>query len=86
MKRTQLYLDDDIAKVLSTVSRQQGRTISELVRECIREKFGRKESLDKAVLAKEIAGIWKGRKDLGKTDPFVRRLRKDSRAGRLRRG
>ena len=40
MKRTPLYLDEDIARILSAVSRQQGRTVSELVRECVREKFG----------------------------------------------
>ena len=32
MKRTQLYLDDDMARILATVSRQRGATISELVR------------------------------------------------------
>src|SRR5438094_7278558 len=43
MKRTQLYLDDDIARILSIMSRQRGQTISELVRECIREKFEEKK-------------------------------------------
>ncbi len=86
MKRTQLYLDEDIAKVLSTVSRQRGTTISELVRQCVREKFGREEAVDKVALAREIAGIWKRRKDLGGTDRLIRRLRKNSRAGRLKLG
>src|SRR5205823_10857657 len=56
MKRTQLYLDEDIARILSAVSRQQGRTVSELVRECVREKFGEKKSVNKAALARQIAG------------------------------
>jgi len=86
MKRTQLYLDEDLAKILSTVSRQQGRTVSELVRECVREKFGEKKSVNKAALARQIAGVWRHRTDLGKTDRLIRRLRKDSRAGRLKVG
>lgn len=79
MKRSQPYLDEDIediAQVLSSVSRQEGKTVSELVRECIREKFGRKKTLDKPALAKQISGLWKNRKDLRRTDPFVGRLRK----------
>ena len=86
MKRTQLYLDDDIAKILSSVSRQDGKTVSELVRECLREKFGHKQSLDKSALARQIAGLWKDRKDLAATPRFIRRLRKGSRAKRLKLG
>lgn len=86
MKRTQLYLDDDIARILATVSRQRGETISALVRECVREKFGGKENIDKAALAGELAGIWKGRKDLADAQAFVRRLRKDTRRRRLKIG
>jgi len=86
VKRTQLYLDEDIAKILSSISRQQKKTVSELVRECVREKFGRKKTLDKAALAREIAGLWKDRKDLGSTDRLIRRLRKGSRMERLKLG
>ena len=86
MKRTQLYLDEDISRILSTVSRQEGKTVSELVRECVREKFGQKEPLDKALLAKQIGGLWKTRKDLGRTDRLIRKLRKSSRGERLKLG
>jgi hypothetical protein len=86
MKRTQLYLDEDMARTLSVVSRKRGTTVSELVRECIREKFSRKEELDKAALAREIGGVWKGRKDLKSIDRQVRRLRRDTRSKRLRLG
>jgi len=86
MKRTQLYLDEDIAKILSAVSRQQGKSVSELVRECVREKFGQKKGVDKAALARQIAGLWKHRKDLGETDRLIRRLRKNSRGERLKLG
>ncbi len=86
MKRTQLYLDDEIAKILSTVSRQQGQTISELVRECVREKFGRKEKIDKVELARQLGGVWKNRKDFGQTGKYLRRLRTDTGRRRLRNG
>jgi hypothetical protein len=86
MKRTQLYLDDDLAKILSTVSRQTGQTVSELVRECVREKFGRKEKIDKPALARQLGGVWKNRKDLGETKKYVRGLRTDTRRQRLKNG
>ena len=84
MKRTQLYLDDDMARILATVSRQRGATISQLVRECVREKFGQKDAIDKTAMARRLAGLWKNRADLGDTGRLVRRLRKDSRRRRLR--
>jgi hypothetical protein len=83
MKRTQLYLDDDIANILSTLSRQRGTTISSLVRECIREKFGPRQQVDKAALAREVGGIWKKRTDLGGTARHVRKLRKGRRLKNL---
>jgi hypothetical protein len=86
MKRTQLYLDDDIARILSTVSRQKGRTISDIVRECVREKFGRKEQINKAELARQLGGLWKNRKDFGATGKYVRKLRADTRRQRLKNG
>ena len=86
MKRTQLYLDDDLAKILSTVSRQQGTTVSALVRDCIREKFGHKQDIDGTALAHQIAGIWKERHDFGNTGRYVRQLRKDTRRERLKIG
>ena len=85
MKRTQLYLDDDMARILATVSRQRGATISELVRECVREKFGQAGAVDKAAIARRLAGMWKDRTDLGDTGRFVRTLRKGSRRRKLRR-
>jgi hypothetical protein len=86
MKRTQLYLDDEIAKILSAVSRQEGRTISDLVRQCIREKFAHKKAVDKPALARQVAGLWKNREDLAKTHRLIRQLRKGSRRERLKRG
>lgn len=84
MKRTQLYLDDDMAKTLSAVSRQRGQTVSELVRECIREKYSEQHSVDKVALARQLAGVWKLRTDILQAEEYVRGFRKDTRRKRLK--
>ncbi|MGD0134082.1 MAG: CopG family transcriptional regulator [Bryobacteraceae bacterium] len=82
MRRTQLYLEDDLWKTLHILARQSGSTISELVRKALREKY-----LDDAAKRKEallsIVGIWKDRTDLGDTEKYIRDLRRDNRLRRL---
>ena len=82
MKRTQLYLHEDIWKALHIRSRQRKTSISELVREAVREKYGsspadRKEAMD------ALVGIWKDRADLRDSEKYVRRLRKGKRLARI---
>jgi uncharacterized protein YajQ (UPF0234 family) len=84
MKRTQLYLDEDMAKMLSTLSRQKGRSVSDLVRENLQERYMSGKALDKGTLARQIGGIWEKRKDLQNIDAVVRELRKGKRIQRLR--
>ncbi len=86
MKRTQIYLDEEMSKMLSALSRQRGMTVSELIRDSIHEKYISGKSLDKGSLARQIGGIWKKRKDTGNIDPIVRALRKGRRVERLRLG
>ncbi len=83
MRRTQLYLDEAMAKRLAAISRQNGKTVSELVRESVREKFMTEESLDKSRIARQLAGIWAGRRDLVPPGRLIRRLRKGNRLKRL---
>jgi hypothetical protein len=83
MKRTQLYLDEEMARTLKTLSRQKGTTISELVRTSLQEHYMPGKGLDKAALARNLAGIWKNQKDLQDIDAAVRKLRKDTRLKRL---
>jgi predicted DNA-binding ribbon-helix-helix protein len=82
MRRTQLYLEDELWKRLHVLARQSRTTISELVRSAIREKYvgdaaGRREALLSAV------GLWKHRSDLEDVDGYIRGLRKGSRLERL---
>jgi len=79
MKRTQLYLDEEMARILNTLSRQQGTTVSELVRTSLRERYMPGRDLDKVSLARELSGIWRRSKDLKEIDKAVRNLRRGSR-------
>jgi Ribbon-helix-helix protein, copG family len=82
MRRTQLYLDEDIWKALHRRSRRHGTTISELVREALRGKYAR-ASQNRAEAMRRWVGIWEGRADLRGTDSYIRRLRKGRRLRRL---
>lgn len=79
MIRTQLYLDEALHSRLKDLARQQGRTISELVREAIARTFGDDDLRQRRDSLEGIFGIWRDRKDLGSTDEYVRRLRRDTR-------
>jgi hypothetical protein len=86
LKRTQLYIDEEMAKTLETLSRQRGMTISELVRAGLRERYMSGKDIDKVSLARNLTGIWKNRKDLKDIDAAVRKLRTGSRLKRFRIG
>ena len=82
MKRTQLYLQENIWKTLHIRSRQQGTSISELVRQAVREKYGsspagRREAME------ALVGLRKNRRDLPDTATYLRRLRKGKRLRRI---
>lgn len=79
--RTQLYLDEALHRRLGRLAAQQGRTMSDLVREAIARAFGADTSERLATLD-GIAGLWADRTDLGDTAAYVRRLRKDTRRAR----
>ena len=82
MKRTQLYLHEDIWRALHIRSRQQRTTISELVRQAVRDKYGSSPTSRKEAM-QAIVGLWKNRKDLPDSETYVRRLRKGKRLRRL---
>jgi predicted transcriptional regulator len=81
MVRTQLYLDDEMHSRLRALSEQQGRTVSDLVREAVARAYG-PVTEDRLTSLEGIAGLWEDRDDLGATDAYVRRLRKDTRRTR----
>jgi hypothetical protein len=84
VKRTQLYLEEDVWKVLQIMARQTGTSISELVRKAVRERYIASKGNREQVLM-SVVGLWKDRSDLPEADTYVRRLRKGSRLKRLAR-
>jgi hypothetical protein len=83
MKRTQLYLDAEMARTLAALGRQRGKTVSQLVRESVQEKYMTRKELDKVSLARQLGGIWAKRRDLQDIDRTLRKLRKGTRLKRL---
>ena len=83
MRRTQLYLDDDLWNTLHINARKLGTTISALVREAARDRYlGKLDERRKAMLA--FVGLRKDRTDLPDSTEYIRSLRRDTRIERLR--
>lgn len=82
MKRTQLYLDEDIWKALHIQSRQRRTSISNLVRQAIRERYI-SSSADRSKAMQAIVGMWRDRDEIRDTEKYVRRLRKGKRLTRI---
>jgi Ribbon-helix-helix protein, copG family len=82
MKRTQLYLDENIWKALHIQARQRRTSISELVRAAVRDRYGASPTNRRQAM-KAIVGIWRDRKDLSDASAYVRQLRKGKRLKRL---
>jgi hypothetical protein len=83
MRRTQLYLEDDMWQALQVRARQSGSTMSELVRKAIRDTY-LGSSIDRKAAMTGIVGLWRNRSDIGDPQEYVRNLRKDTRLDRLK--
>lgn len=82
MRRTQLYLEEDLWNALHARAQSDGSSISELVREAVRERYiGKLDERRKAMRA--FAGIRKSRPETLDSERYVRRLRKGLRIERL---
>ena len=82
VRRTQLYLEEDLWSALHERARRQGTTISDLVRKAAREQYMSLDE-DRRAAMEGIVGLWKDRTDLPDTETYVRGLRKDTRRKRL---
>ena len=78
MTRTQLYLDDAVHGKLTRLAKQQGRTLSELVREALARVYGAVGPEEQLRTLRAIEGLWRDRDDLEDTDAYVKRLRRDT--------
>ena len=84
MKRTQLYLDEDMARLLAAESRRRATTVSALVRDAVVREYGRRSGEDRSAIIERLAGAWADRTDIGSSEEMVRRLRRSTRAERWR--
>ena len=81
MRRTQLFLDDDLWDVLRARAREEGTTVSDLVPQAARERYlGKLEERRQAMQA--LVGIRKDRSELSDSVEYVRRLRHGRRVGK----
>ena len=82
MRRTQLYLDDQLWSALHARAQKEKTTISELVRQAARARYiGNRERRGAAM--RGIVGIHKARAEDRDASVEVRRLRRGSRLDRL---
>jgi predicted transcriptional regulator len=82
MVRTQIYLDDTVHARLRDLAVQQGRTVSDLIREALARVFG-ETSVDHRLKTLGAAdGLWRNREELGDSAAYVRHLRHDTRRNR----
>lgn len=83
MRRSQIYLSTEQWRLLSALSRQMHKSVSELIRQALDRVYKRDESLDFENALQQMAGLWQGRKDLPPTRAYIRRLRRGARLKRL---
>ncbi len=74
MKRTQIYLDDEIFKYLNNKSRNEKKSISEIIRDSIRGTMRSREN-DLILKMNNIFNKWKDIKI--NPEKYVLELRKD---------
>jgi hypothetical protein len=82
MKRTQLYLDEDLWTTLREHALREGTTVSDLVRRATRERYMYTPEQRRADMMAAV-GVWKDREDLADSEAYVRNLRKGTRLKRL---
>ncbi len=82
MRRTQLYLEEELWAALHARALLEGATISELVRVAVREQYmGNLAERRAAMLG--IVGLWKDRTGIEDAESVIRNLRDDDRLERL---
>jgi len=82
MKRTQLYLDEDLWEALHVHALLEKTSVSDLVRKAARERYMNDPDQRRADMMAAV-GLWKDRTDLPDTETYIRNLRDDDRMERL---
>jgi predicted DNA-binding ribbon-helix-helix protein len=82
MRRTQLYLEDDLWAALHARALQEKATVSELVRVAARERYMGNQENRRAAM-RGIVGLWRNRVGMKDSEEYIRNLRDDDRLDRL---
>ncbi len=82
MRRTQLYPDDHLWNALHTQARSRKASVSELVREALRDRYLAKRD-EQAKAMQKFVGIRKNRLESVDEVKYVRSLRRGDRSERL---
>ena len=82
MRRTQIYLEDDVWTALHIRSKMSGLSISELVRRAIRDRY-LSPAVQRRVAMQAFVGIRKDLPETADVETYVRRLRRGKRLDRL---
>lgn len=83
MRRTQLYLDENLWDALHAQARREGTTVSDLVRRAARERY-LSDIEERRSAMRALVGLRADREDIRDTAKYVRDLRKSDRIERLR--
>jgi hypothetical protein len=81
VKRTQLYLDEEMSRLLAAESRRRGTTVSWLVRDAVATQYGRTTASERGAIIDRLAGVWKDRDGIA-TASWLRNLRTSRRPER----
>jgi len=74
MRRTHVYLEDDLWAALQALSRESGTSVSALVRQAVRERYG-VDRVKRQKAMQAFVGIRKDRTDIGDSETYIRRIR-----------
>lgn len=75
MRRTQIYLDEEVSAQLAKRAKEERTTVSDLIRKAVREKYRVMTIAEKMEAARQAWGIWKDRDDIGDSEDYIRKLR-----------
>lgn len=78
MKRTQIYMDEETYKFLEKESSLENRTVSEVIRNGLKE-IAQRKSRDIIEKSNKVFGIWKKRRF--DTNRYIRKLRRNRKHG-----
>ena len=74
MRRMSVYLEDDLWAALEALSQESGMSVSALVRQAVRERYG-VDRLKRQQAMQAFVGIRKDRTDIGDATAYIRRIR-----------